>query len=115
MAIEQRSVEEAQVTRAWAKMLGSDPVPLLLSSDEPAARWVTLTAVLDRAPTDPDVLEARGRVVADAHTRDLVERLPGWASGVRVSGPRRGAPGHACPTRSRAGVVLVASPTSARW
>jgi hypothetical protein len=30
-------------------MLGGDPVPWLLSSDEPAARWVTLTAVLDRA------------------------------------------------------------------
>jgi hypothetical protein len=81
MAREQTSVEEAQVTRAWAKMLGRDPEPWLLSSDEPAARWVTLTSVLDRAPADPDVLEARGRVVADTHTRDLVERLPDWASG----------------------------------
>jgi hypothetical protein len=67
-------------------MLGHDPVPWLLSSDEPAARWVTLTAVLDRAPTDPDVVEARGGVVADPHTHDLVERLPDWASGVRLSG-----------------------------
>jgi hypothetical protein len=78
--------EAARVTNAWAKMLGSDPVPSLLSSDEPAARWVTLTAVLDRAPTEPAVMEARGRVVADAHTRDLVERLPDWTSGVRLSG-----------------------------
>jgi hypothetical protein len=67
-------------------MLCGDPVPWLLNSDEPAAQWITLTSVLDRAATDPDVLEARGRVVADAHTRKLVERLPDWTSGVRLSG-----------------------------
>ena len=44
-----------------------------------------MTAVLDRAPTDPDVLEALGRVVADPHTRDLVERLPDWSSEARLS------------------------------
>jgi hypothetical protein len=65
MAGEQTSREEAQVRKAWAKVLGGDPVSWLLSSDEPAARWITLTAVFDRAPTDPGVLEARGRVVAD--------------------------------------------------
>ena len=67
-------------------MLGGDPVPWLLSSKEPAARWVTLTAVLDQEQTDPAVLEARGEVVADTHTFELVERLPDWASGLRLSG-----------------------------
>ena len=71
---------------AWRRLLGGDPVPWLLGCDEPAARWVTLTAVLDRAPTDPDVLEARGNVVADPHIRELVEHLPDWAAGVRLSG-----------------------------
>ena len=47
---------------AWQEMLGGDPVPWLLSQDEPAARWVTLTAVLDQALTDPAVLEARETV-----------------------------------------------------
>jgi hypothetical protein len=66
MAGKQTSLEEAQVRKAWAKVLSGDPVSWLLSSDEPAARWITLTAVFYRAPTDPGVLEARGRVVADA-------------------------------------------------
>lgn len=72
--------------KAWVGMLGGDPVPWLLSSDEPAAQWITVTSVLDRAPMDPDVLKVRGRVVADADTRKLVERLPDWTSGVRLSG-----------------------------
>jgi hypothetical protein len=67
-------------------MLGGDPVPWLLSSDESAARWVTLTAVLDRAQTDQAVLEARDRVVADPGIRELVRRLPDWAAGIRLSG-----------------------------
>jgi hypothetical protein len=124
-------------------MLGGNPVPWLLSSDEPAARWVTLTAVLDRELTDPAVLEARQQVVADIHTLKLVERLPEWASGARLSGHdspgirapsaqpacrpgspewhpispplRRGTLGHVCPIRSLAGAALVASPTSVRW
>ena len=57
-----------RVTTGWGKLLGGDPVPWLLSSDEPAARWVTLTSVLGRPRTDPAVLEARSRVVADTHT-----------------------------------------------
>jgi hypothetical protein len=77
---------DTQSTKVWGKMLGGNPVPWLLSSDEPAARWVTLTAVLDRELTDPAVLEARQQVVADIHTLKLVERLPEWASGVRLSG-----------------------------
>ena len=40
-------------------MLGGDAVPWLRNSDEPAARLVTLTSVVDGARTDPDVLEAR--------------------------------------------------------
>ena len=69
---------DTQSTKVWGKMLGGNPVPWLLSSDEPAARWVTLTAVLDREQTDPAVLEARQQV-ADIHTLKLVERLPEWA------------------------------------
>ena len=87
------SLEGARVATAWEKMLGGDPVPWLLSSDEPAARWVTLTAVLDRPPTDFAVLEARSRVVSNSRTRELVERLPdlgfwGTAVGARQPGVR---------------------------
>jgi hypothetical protein len=52
------TVEAARVMKAWAKMLGGDPAPAAQ-----LARSVTLTAVLDRAPTDPNVLEARRRVL----------------------------------------------------
>ena len=71
MAEEQTSMEEAQVTTAWAEMLGGDPVPV--------------AAQLRRAP-EPDVLNARGSVVTGADTRKLVERLPDRASGVGLSG-----------------------------
>jgi hypothetical protein len=86
MARKHTSVEGPPAATAWQEMLGGDPVPWLLSSDEPAARWVTLTAVLDQALTDPAVLEARETVVSDTRTHELVERLPDWASGVRLSG-----------------------------
>jgi hypothetical protein len=85
MARKYASVERPRAVTAWEDMLGGNPVPWLLSSDEPAARWVTLTAVLDREQTDPAVA-ARQQVVADVRTLKLVERLPDWASGVRLSG-----------------------------
>lgn len=76
---------DTQSTKVWGKMLGGNPVPWLLSSDEPAARWVTLTAVLDREQTDPAVLEARQQVVAGSHLQ------AGRASaGVGLKGPAVG-------------------------
>jgi hypothetical protein len=88
------SVEGARVTNAGAKMLGGDPVPWLLGSDEPAARWVTLTAVLDRAPTDPDVPEARRRVVADDYSSRAGRATAGlgFSDGCRPTTARRSLP-----------------------
>lgn len=71
---------------AWGHLLGSDPVRWLLDCDEPAARWVALTALLDRRPGDPEVQAARQAVLADPATTELVARLPDWTAGERLSG-----------------------------
>ncbi|MGE5288617.1 MAG: hypothetical protein ACM3ML_15750 [Micromonosporaceae bacterium] len=70
----------------WAQLLGGNPVRWLLDCGEPAARWVTLTAVLDRDSGDPDVQDAHRDVVADPATKNLAARLPDWTSGDRLSG-----------------------------
>lgn len=70
----------------WKGWRGPDPVAWLLESDEPSARWVTLTALLDRPPDDEDVRDARARVVAADETRQLVGRLPDWEAEQRISG-----------------------------
>jgi hypothetical protein len=70
----------------WGPLLGGDPLPWLLASDEPAARWVTLTGVLDRPGHDPEVLATRAAVVADPGTAELLGRLPDWEADNRLSG-----------------------------
>lgn len=70
----------------WLQWLPADPRPALLVSPEPAARFVTLTAVLGRPEGDPEVTEARRAVVADAQVRALAERLPDWEAGFTFGG-----------------------------
>jgi hypothetical protein len=65
---------------------GADPVPWLLGSDEPAARWVTLTGVLGAPSDDENVRRAHADVLADAGTRELLNRLPDWESPSDVGG-----------------------------
>lgn len=67
-------------------MLGANPLPWLLESDEPAARWLAQTGLLDRGANDPDVATARHAVVVDPGTRDLVGRLRGWEVPAELSG-----------------------------
>ena len=71
---------------ARARLVGHDPVGWLLEAGEPAARWVTLTALLDREPGDPAVQAARRDMLADPATAGLVARLPDWTAGDRLSG-----------------------------
>ncbi len=59
-------------------MVPDATVEWLLSSDEPAARWVALTRLLGRAPDDPDVVTAHRAVLADPGTLDLIGRLVDW-------------------------------------
>jgi hypothetical protein len=71
---------------AGQEWVGGDPVSWLLQSAEPAARWVTMTAVLDRDLDEPAVQQVRREVVADPATRELVARLPDWTAGDKLSG-----------------------------
>jgi hypothetical protein len=64
----------------------ADPRRWLLQCEEPAARWVTLTAVLDRPADDPEVAAAHRAVVADAGTRALLDRISDWTAGDKIGG-----------------------------
>ena len=70
----------------WAAAFAEDPRSWVLESGEPAARWLLLTGVLDRAPDDAEVVAARAEVVVDAGTRVLIGRLPDWEAGEAFSG-----------------------------
>ena len=71
---------------AWIALLGADPRPWLLASDEPAARWIALTTLLDRPADDPAVAEARAAVLADPGTAALVDRIPPWGVALALPG-----------------------------
>lgn len=64
--------------RTARHLLGADPTPWLLASDEPYARWVTLTRVLGRPDDDPEVDAARRAVLLDEGVISLVGDLPSW-------------------------------------
>jgi hypothetical protein len=58
----------------------------LLASDEPAARWVALTQLLNRSSNDPEVRAAHRAVLADPGTHDLAGRLGSWDDPAPLSG-----------------------------
>jgi len=67
-------------------MLPADPVPWLLESDEPAARWIALTQLLDRPTDEPEVAAEHASVLADPLTADLLGRLAPWDTEIPLSG-----------------------------
>lgn len=77
----------------WLRLFPADPRPWLLESGEPAARWTTLTELLDRDPSDADVRAAKRALLADPGTRDLIARLPDWEKEIVASG--HNSPGYA--------------------
>jgi hypothetical protein len=60
---------------AWVRLLGADPRPALLASDEPAARWMALTSLVDDAAR-PAIEAAHADVLTDRGTLTLLGRLP---------------------------------------
>lgn len=70
----------------WRGLLPQDPLPALLASEDPAARWVTLVELLGRPADDDAVAEAHAAVLADARTRALLDRLPDWESPPPIGG-----------------------------
>lgn len=70
----------------WIDLMGADPREWLLASGEPAARWVTLTRLLDVPADDPDVVQARAGVLADPGVQALLDRLVPWDQETPLSG-----------------------------
>lgn len=70
----------------WIDLLGTDPREWLLASGEPAARWVTLTRLLDLPADDPDVVQTRAEVLADPGVRALLDCLTPWDQETPLSG-----------------------------
>jgi hypothetical protein len=58
----------------------------LLSVVDPAARWVTLTGLLDLPPDHPSVLAAHVSVLRDGTTRALIARLADWDLDLQLGG-----------------------------
>ena len=73
----------------WARILGADPRPWLLDSDEAPARWVTLTALNDLPGVHPDVRAERAAAVSSPMVQALLDRLPPWGEDTAVSGHDR--------------------------
>ena len=71
---------------SWVALLPSDPVPWLLESNEPAARWVALTGLLGLSADEPEVLRAHEAVLADPLTADLLDRISPWDVETPLSG-----------------------------
>jgi hypothetical protein len=79
-------VSPALPDEAWLCLLESDPRPWLLQSEEPAARWVTLSHLLDREEDDPELRAAHRAVFEHLGTKELIGRLPNWEKNVGASG-----------------------------
>lgn len=72
-----------------AHILGADPLPWLLASDEAPARWIALTGALGLGESEPEVVAARAAAVAGPVVEALLARLPAWGEDLAVSGHDR--------------------------
>lgn len=63
-----------------------DPLPRLVASPEPGARWIAHAVLMAKPPTHPDVRQAHADVLADPATEDLLARLVEWEAENPVSG-----------------------------
>jgi hypothetical protein len=55
----------------WYKRLNGDPLPWLLDPENPSVRYWTLTDILDRPASDPEVQEARAAIARQPVTKEL--------------------------------------------
>ncbi|MDO8964422.1 MAG: hypothetical protein Q7W30_08040 [Coriobacteriia bacterium] len=73
-------------SESWVSLFGVDPRPWLLEGDEPGARWLALTGLLDLSSDDPRVIAAHDAVMADPGTQALLDRLRPWDEDIALSG-----------------------------
>ncbi len=67
-------------------LLGGDPRPWLIAAEEPSARWVAITDLLDRPLRAPEAAAARRALLADPGTQRLLALLPDWEADRVLSG-----------------------------
>ncbi|MDY0087963.1 MAG: winged helix DNA-binding domain-containing protein [Coriobacteriia bacterium] len=72
----------------FSELLGTDPIPWLLGSEEACAVWATLTGVLGMAHDQVSVRMAHAAVVDDPAVRSLVASLPTWDEPLGQGGAR---------------------------
>ena len=65
-----------------AGVLGDDPLPWLLASEEPYARLSALVGIVGRPDDHPSVHSAREQTLADEGLRSLVDELPDCVDGL---------------------------------
>lgn len=70
----------------WRRAWPHDPLPWLLESEDPAARWVTLVDLLGRPAGDPEVAAAHAAVLESPAVRELLERIPDWDAPQAIGG-----------------------------
>jgi hypothetical protein len=68
-------------------MTGADPIPWLLESQNPSARYLTLIGLLGRSPKDPEVLAAQAAIPGWGPARTILDAQ--WPQGYWV-GPGTG-------------------------
>lgn len=69
----------------WADLL-PDARAWIAAAPDPGARWLLLTAVLDRPDDDSEVRAARAQMLAHPDTADLLARLAPWDAGAPLGG-----------------------------
>jgi hypothetical protein len=57
--------------QSWQTYLRGDPLPWLLSAEHPSVRYWTLTDLLGRPESDPEVQEARAGIAQQAVTKEV--------------------------------------------
>jgi hypothetical protein len=55
----------------WHQHLNGDPLPWLLDSENPSVRYWTLTDILDRPVSDPEVQETRAAIARQPLVKEL--------------------------------------------
>ena len=58
----------------WKSLLKGDPTNWLLDEDNPSVRYLTLTEILDRKISDPDVQEARAAIMVAGIVPEILSR-----------------------------------------
>jgi hypothetical protein len=74
----------------WRSLLKGDPVPWLLERKDPAVRAMTLRALLDRGPRDPELREAQQRAMSSPPISTILgrQRPEGSWPGAGLYGPK---------------------------